>query len=257
MRLISLHCLSGGTPLADALLESKQALSAEPGNIALIILSDGVDDASPIPVTEDLKAQFGDRLCIYTVWVGNEVDTVGKADLKRIADISECGFAVDATSLSSARGASDFVKKVFFKEGKPVVQEKPIVKSPRCHDAPKGAILDKDGCWSFHGVLFDFDSDKIKSKFNPAIQNAVEVLKLNPGLTIEIQGHTDSFGTAAYNLKLSERRASAVKRELIKEGIDGKRLTTVGFGKSQPADTNETEEGRAYNRRVEYKRTDQ
>lgn len=254
----ALHCSSGGTPLADALLTSKHDISSAPGNIALIVFSDGVDDAPATQAAEALKNQFGDRLCIYTIWVGNEVDTRGQANLQQIVDIAGCGFATDAASISTPHGASTFVKNVFFKEGKPIVQTLPAPpKKDKCSNTPKGAILDKDGCWAFHGVLFDFDSDKINAKFSEAIQNAIDVLKLNPGLTLEIQGHTDGKGSVAYNQKLSERRALAVKAELVRKGVDGKRLTTVGFGKSQPVATNATDEGRAYNRRVVYQRTDQ
>ncbi|MDD4914696.1 MAG: OmpA family protein [Methylococcales bacterium] len=252
----SLHCASGGTPLADALSVANDDIKAANGNIALIVLSDGMDDASAVPAAEALKNRYGDRLCIYTVWVGNEADAEGQANLDQIATVGGCGFATDAASLSSTQGAGNFVKKVFFKEGHPAPVTPPPAK-PKCSNAPKGAIVDKDGCWSFHGVLFDFDSDKIKSRFHPAIENAVEVLKLNPGLTIEIEGHTDGIGSVAYNLKLSERRAMSIKNELVKQGVDPKRLTTVGYGKSDPVASNDTEEGRAYNRRVVYKRTDQ
>lgn len=250
----TLSCASGGTPLADALSASNPYLSTATGNIALIVLSDGMDDASPVPAADALKSRFGDRLCIYTIWVGNDKDERGQMELQKLADTGGCGFATDAASLASNQGVSNFVKQVFFKEGRPTAPPPP---KPKCTGAPKGAIVDKDGCWSFHGVLFDFDSDRIKPGYNPAIENAVEVLKLNPGLTIEIEGHTDSYGTDAYNLKLSDRRANAVRNELIRRGVDPKRMTTVGYGESQPVASNDTEEGRAYNRRVVYKRTDQ
>lgn len=258
----SLQCSSGGTPLADALSASQHDLAGAQGNIALIVLSDGKDESSPVPAAEALKAQYGDKLCIYTVWVGNEADADGQANLQQISDTSGCGFATNAASISNAQGMSDFVKNVFFKTGTPVAgpqdddQDGVINSKDKCPDTPKGAVVDKDGCWAFHGVLFDFDSDKVKSTYHPLIQNAVDVMKLNPGLTVEIQGHTDNYGKDAYNQNLSERRAKAVKTELVKHGVDGKRLTTAGFGESQPVESNETDEGRAYNRRVVYKRTD-
>jgi len=263
--IASLQCSSGGTPLADALQASGTDLTSASGNIALIVLSDGVEESSPTPTAEALKAQYGDKLCIYTVWVGKDEDVAGQPTLQSIADASGCGFSTTADAISSAKGMNDFVKNVFLKAGTPKVSDCSTLDddkdgvsncADKCPDTPKGAIVDKDGCWAFHGVLFDFDSDKVKSKYEPLIQNAVEVMKLNPGLTVEIQGHTDSYGTDAYNEKLSQRRANAVKNELIKLGVDGKRLTTAGFGESQPVDTNETDEGRAYNRRVNYKRTD-
>ncbi|MBD9356682.1 OmpA family protein [Methylomonas albis] len=263
--ITSLQCSSGGTPLATALSESGKDLSSASGNIALIVFSDGIEEVSPVPAAEALKSQYGDKLCIYTVWVGNDEDVAGQTVLQDLANASGCGFATTAEAITSAKGMSDLVKNVFLKAGTPKVadcstqdDDKDGVSNcvDKCPDTPKGAVVDREGCWAFHGVLFDFDSDKVKSKYDPLIQNAVEVMKLNPGLTVEIQGHTDSYGTDAYNEKLSQRRANAVKGELVKLGVDSKRLTTVGYGESQPVDTNETDEGRAYNRRVNYKRTD-
>jgi OOP family OmpA-OmpF porin len=105
-------------------------------------------------------------------------------------------------------------------------------------------------------VLFDHDSSKIKAGNEAIFANALDVLKQNPALTIEIQGHTDSDGTEEYNQKLSERRANAVKQKLVDNGVNPARLTTKGFGELNPAASNATEEGRAYNRRVQHKRTD-
>lgn len=261
--ITSLQCSSGGTPLADALVAVSNDLANAPGNIALVVFSDGMDDRSPVPAAEALKTQFGDRLCIYTVWVGNDADTAGQVNLEAIANISGCGMATDTNSISSASGMKDFVKTVFLKPGNPQDCAKQDDDSDgvsncsdKCPDTPKGAIVDKDGCWAFHGVLFDFDSDKVKSKYHPLIQNAVKVMKLNPELTVEIEGHTDSYGSDAYNQNLSERRAASVKQELVSQGVKGNRLSTIGFGESKPVESNATDEGRAYNRRVNYKRTD-
>jgi outer membrane protein OmpA-like peptidoglycan-associated protein len=77
-------------------------------------------------------------------------------------------------------------------------------------------------------------------------------MKNNPDLKVEIDGHTDSTGTAAYNMMLSEKRAKAVKEFMVTRGIDPKRLTTKGFGITKPAASNDTKEGRAKNRRVEF-----
>jgi OmpA-OmpF porin, OOP family len=79
-----------------------------------------------------------------------------------------------------------------------------------------------------------------------------QVLKTQPDLKLVIEGHTDSVGKAAYNLDLSKKRAESVKTYLVqKGGIDGARLTTQGFGDTKPIAKNDTDVGRAQNRRVE------
>lgn len=253
--ITALQCSSGGTPLADTVAISAGDLKQASGNIALLVFSDGEDETSPLPAAEALKAQFGDRLCIYTVWVGNDSDHKGKANLEQLAETGACGFATSAKDIESAQGMHDFVKNVFLKPA-PVAldddQDGVENAKDKCPDTPKGAIVDKDGCWAIHGVLFEFDSSRIEKKFAPLLDNAIQVMKTNPGLVIEIQGHTDSYGSDAYNRKLSQRRAQAVKEVLIKNGIDKKRMTATGFGESQPIDTNDTVEGRANNRRVVY-----
>lgn len=120
-----------------------------------------------------------------------------------------------------------------------------------CPGTPKGARVDERGCWVISEALFDFNKYQIKPKFYPHLDEIITVLKQNPELVVEIQGHTDNIGTKSYNLKLSENRAKAVKNYLIRNGIDNQRLIAVGFGFSRPKANNLTEEGRALNRRVE------
>jgi len=79
----------------------------------------------------------------------------------------------------------------------------------------------------------------------------VEVLKENPGTSIQVAGYTDSVGTDAYNQGLSERRANAVLDYFVSHGIEASRLTAVGYGESNPVADNSTADGRAQNRRVE------
>ncbi|SEM05906.1 Outer membrane protein OmpA [bacterium A37T11] len=112
---------------------------------------------------------------------------------------------------------------------------------------PEGIIV------SFNNeILFDFDKTDLKPQAKTAIQKLVQTLNNNPGTDITIVGHTDGRGTAAYNQGLSERRAAAVKVYAVAQGLDPNRATTVGKGFNEPIDTNDTEEGRAHNRRVEF-----
>ncbi|MBV4358676.1 OmpA family protein, partial [Pinibacter aurantiacus] len=93
----------------------------------------------------------------------------------------------------------------------------------------------------------------ILDESKPALDHLAQMLVDNPGMTIEIDGHTDNVGTKAYNQKLSTARAKNVVDYLVSKGIDAKRLKYKGYGDTKPLDTNDTEEGRAKNRRTEFK----
>lgn len=105
-----------------------------------------------------------------------------------------------------------------------------------------------------HGITFDIDRSDIKPQSMGTLNMIVGILKANPDLKFEVDGHTDNTGEAAHNLTLSQQRADAVKKQLVEMGIDGSRLTTKGFGDSRPITDNNTLEGRANNRRVEFVR---
>ena len=101
-------------------------------------------------------------------------------------------------------------------------------------------------------VLFAFDKSILTEADVKELQKAVDFVKKYPGAEIRLDGYTDYIGTDAYNIKLSERRATAVKDYLIKEAaVDSSKISAVGHGKADPVADNKTEEGRAKNRRVE------
>lgn len=101
-------------------------------------------------------------------------------------------------------------------------------------------------------VNFDFNRSRVRNEDTGELQRAIEFVRKYPAHRISIEGHTDSIGSDAYNQKLSERRAAAVKAYLLEHGVaDGDRMTTTGHGESQPIADNATEDGRFKNRRVE------
>jgi outer membrane protein OmpA-like peptidoglycan-associated protein len=101
-------------------------------------------------------------------------------------------------------------------------------------------------------ILFAFSKSDIGDAARSNLDKLVAVLNKYPNTNIEIQGHTDSRGTEEYNMGLSIRRATAVRDYLESQGISASRMTTKGFGETAPAYTNETQEGMAQNRRVEF-----
>lgn len=101
-------------------------------------------------------------------------------------------------------------------------------------------------------IYFDFDKTTLKSESFVELDRVVDFLNRNSSVSIEIAGHTDNKGSDTYNQNLSQGRSQSVVDYLISKGIDPARLEARGYGESKPVETNETEEGRAINRRVEF-----
>ena len=111
--------------------------------------------------------------------------------------------------------------------------------------------LTRDGKVAIYGILFDVDRADLRPGSGEVLDTVAAVLKGNPGLRIEVGGHTDSTGTAERNRQLSLERARAVAAALALYGVAANRLVPRGFGSDQPVADNASEEGRQQNRRVE------
>lgn len=126
----------------------------------------------------------------------------------------------------------------------------------KCPDTPKGDRVDSNGCSlpktiNLKGVNFDNDKSKIRKDASAILEEATTTLQRYPTMRVEVAGHTDSKASDAYNQKLSESRAKAVADYFVSKGVAADRLTTKGYGESQPVADNKTAAGRAENRRVE------
>ena len=110
--------------------------------------------------------------------------------------------------------------------------------------------LNRDGHISLY-INFDFGKSVIRDESNPIIEQIVQMMKSNPDLKIGVEGHTDNVGSPASNKTLSEARAKSVVSAIVGQGISADRLSPAGYGQEKPIADNNTEEGRAKNRRVE------
>ena len=112
-------------------------------------------------------------------------------------------------------------------------------------DSARGLIV------NMSDVLFDFDKSTLKPGAREKLAKVSGIVLAYPGLKLAVEGHTDSIGSDEYNMTLSEKRADAVREYLISQGLNEGNITAHGFGKENPVATNDTNEGRALNRRVE------
>ena len=110
----------------------------------------------------------------------------------------------------------------------------------------------KDGKFITHGILFDVNKSTIKPSSTGVLNQIAKLMKEHADLKFSIEGHTDSDGDETSNQTLSEQRAESVKKALTEVGIESSRLQTKGWGESKPIDNNDSPEGKANNRRVEF-----
>jgi OOP family OmpA-OmpF porin len=285
----SLKEADGLSPIGIAINAAAVDLESVTGKTAVIIISDGIEDppTNPLQAVENMKNLYGDNVCIYTVLVGN--DPKGEAVMNQIAAAGGCGYAVNAQNIVSAGDMAGYVTNVFLTKEMDDDGDGVANSRDRCPNTPRGAKVDAHGCpidsdgdgvfdYLDHCpntprglavdskgcplpvkdrvsiellVQFDFDQAVIKPEFHDHLRGVANFMKTYPNTRIQLDGHTCWIGTEDYNYDLSERRAESVKAYLVdKFGIAASRLTTRGYGESQPIANNDTKEGRMENRRV-------
>jgi OOP family OmpA-OmpF porin len=125
------------------------------------------------------------------------------------------------------------------------------VEEPVAQAAPEAPPPSGTQIVELRGTNFQFNSAKITPEGESILDQAVAVMNKHQAINVRIEGNTDSVGSDAYNMKLGQRRADSVEKYLVAHGISAGRLSTVSFGETKPVASNDTEEGRAQNRRVD------
>ena len=192
--------------------------------------------SSVLPAVHATGTYFGDKTEFYFL-----DDPDNPLTLKFRYGIDAVGANDPATGKPAKRDRDDLlVTKISFE----------------CADTPSVNVIEQQlsttGKAEVYDIYFSFNSDQIRDESEPSLKQIAEALTHHADWKLGVNGHTDSIGGDAYNLNLSKRRADAVKGALVSRyHIEAGRLSTEGFGASQPQDTNATLEGRAHNRRVE------
>jgi OOP family OmpA-OmpF porin len=175
-----------------------------------------------------------------TISFGNKAIAYGSYEWNNI---------LSAYSLASGPVVPTMISKPGDDDGDGVTNDKDA-----CPGTPYGVVVDDRGCWAFsNAMLFDFDSAVVKKEFAAELDQIKKVFISQPDLKISVDGHADSTGPEAYNQDLSERRANAIIKYLVDmKGVGAEKLSAVGYGELKPGYSNDTKEGRAKNRRVEF-----
>ncbi|MFA6411336.1 MAG: peptidoglycan-associated lipoprotein Pal [Syntrophales bacterium] len=243
---------SGPTPMEKAIDGAAIDLQGKTGNSAVIIVSDfenipGVDDLQPakvIPAVARLKAQYGDKVCIYTVQIGK----YPKANLviDAIRQEAKCGADVNADDLATQAAMDAFVAKIFLTTPPPPAAAAAAVQEAKAEAAAAAVALE------LANVYFDFDKSAIRTSDREILKGHADWLMKNKDYSLTVEGYCDERGSTEYNLALGERRAMEAKKYLIGLGIDEKRLKAISYGFERPLDPGHNEAAWAKNRRAQF-----
>ena len=229
----------GETPYRHVLGEVATTLDGKSRHAAVVLISDGLPDYADeaTAAAQALVTGYDEQVCIHTVHTGD--DAAGAAYLQSLAALSGgCGSSTTAGALASADGLQAFARSVTL--------------GAAAAPAPRAAAPDPcGGIIRLRGVQFAFDRADISPDSRVVLDVAADQIAACPSVRVRVEGHTDFIGTDAYNQRLSERRAEAVRTYLATRGIPAARMESSGFGETRPIAPGRTDADRARNRRVE------
>lgn len=248
------------TATRDAIIEAVSVLEKEPltHKRAVVVFTDGYDNSSKLEIDDVVKAAREKNIFVSTVDYGynvnekmlkeianrtygiyhhiyltHEFDYVFEDIYNRLSNYYLIEYDVDSFG-------DHKLKLKICVDGKEFFDEFSYNNTP-----PVGSLV-------LLNVLFDHDKSTLKKESKKAVKMLADYMKNNPELNIELHGHTDNTGNPDYNLKLSDKRAETVKNELVSLGIEDKKISFIGHGDTKPIADNNTNDGRANNRRTEF-----
>ena len=243
---------TGKTPIAKSIREAGQILENNSQKTTVILINDGQESCGGDPCAEARRLKQRSNLDLKFYTIGYSVDDKTRRQLQCIAKAGHGKYFDIEDSFSLGTAVHEIVKEEVTKSFDEDVDG---VRNERdnCSSTLEGFSVDKSGCETSYTmpVPFKVASAAIEPELvEPAIKQLADYLKANKDKKVQIQGHADSSGTEEFNQTLSEQRAKFVMDQLINFGVPPKRLSSVGFGETQPLIDNRSPLGRQQNRRV-------
>jgi len=253
---------SGQTPMGLALdAAGGEDLKGLAGKSAIIIVSDfehieNVDDLQPknvMAAIDKIKAEYGDRVCIYTIHV--DKDAKGNVLAGNIVKAAACGESILAEDLNDPEAMKAFVQRVFLAAApvKAAAAAAPLQERAQAAEA-KAAVAAPAVAAAFElaNIHFDFDKSTLRPEDRKILKGHADWLMKNKDANIIVEGHCDERGTTEYNLALGERRATETKKYLVELGVPEARIKTISYGEERPLDPGHDEKAWAKNRRAQF-----
>ncbi len=224
----------GPTLLQQGLFELNNILPALQGRTVIFLFTDAqytptANYESPAMIAAQLAAQYD--ICFAVLDAGAE--NTGLTQLQKIGNVNDCSYMIGFADII---GNPEWMTGALFDMS----------------DQDPGMGKEVKMGYEWENILFDFDKFNVKPQYYPIISKVADYLRSHPEARIILAGHTDNIGPRDYNIRLSHKRAAAVRDYLVtREGIDPGRITLNGFGFDDPISDNSTAAGRAKNRRVQ------
>jgi len=250
----------GASAINDGLSAAIDALDVANAytNKSVVIFTDGIDNASKMSQSEVIAKAKLKGIKIFAIDFGNNIDPKYMSEIAN--QTGGCYYHIYGTSEFNQVFTDIYkrIKNVYIFEYTPTIFGSSLFRLELCNKTKKIEMLDSiynpsvKGNYILVNIKFDSNKSVIKKAHNPEIEKLAGIMKKDPSLKFQLQVHTDDVGDSKANLSLSQKRADAIKNELVKKGIDKTRLTAKGFGESIPIADNKTKEGKSLNRRIEF-----